>query len=346
MKILIVTDAWQPQVNGVVRTLEATARELAAAGHACAYLTPESFVTLPCPGYSDIRLSLLPYRRVAQRIAAEAPDAIHLATEGPLGQAARRYCRRHRLPFTTAYHTRFPQYLNAMFGVPERWTYGFLRNFHGAASRVLSPTVEVDRELAQIGLTNVARWTRGVDLDVFYPRPRNSPYLADLPRPCFLYVGRVSVEKNIEAFLELDLPGGKIVAGIGPALDRLRRRHPEAHFIGVLDRDALAHLYSSADVFVFPSRTDTFGLVLLEALACGTPVAAYPVQGPLDVVGDCPAASLHEDLRRAALRALRLDRSVCRAHAERYSWRAATEQFLALQPRIDWTPAAGALRTA
>lgn len=334
MKILMVTDAWQPQVNGVVRTIEATARELHDAGHACAYVTPLDFVTLPCPGYSEIRLSLLPFRTVARRIEAEAPDAIHIATEGPLGQAARRYCLRHSLPFTTAYHTRFPQYLRAMYGVPERWTYGFLRRFHGAATRVLSPTPEMDRDLARMGITRVARWSRGVDLEVFVPQAADSPYTADLPGPKFLYVGRVSVEKNIEAFLSLDLPGAKIVAGVGPDLERLRRRYSEVRFVGVLDRPALARLYSSVDVFVFASRTDTFGLVMLEALACGTPVAAFPVAGPLDVVGGSPAASLNEDLRRAALRALRIDRAVCRAHAERFSWRAATEQFIALQERV------------
>jgi glycosyltransferase involved in cell wall biosynthesis len=334
MKILIVTDAWQPQVNGVVRTIEATARELQAAGHACAYVTPLEFVTLPCPGYTEIRLSLLPYRKVARRLEAEAPDAIHIATEGPLGQAARRYCLRRGLPFTTAYHTRFPQYLRAMYGVPERWTYGFLRRFHGAATRVLSPTPEMDRDLAHIGIERIARWTRGVDLDVFAPQPADSPHAADLPGPKFLYVGRVSVEKNIEAFLALDLPGSKIVAGVGPDLARLRRRYPEVRFVGLLDRPVLARLYASVDVFVFASRTDTFGLVLLEALACGTPVAAYPVAGPLDVVGGSSAACLNQDLRRAALRALRIDRAACRAHAERFSWRAATEQFVASQERI------------
>jgi glycosyltransferase involved in cell wall biosynthesis len=346
VKILIVTDAWHPQVNGVVRTIEATARELVADGHVCTYITPQSFYTLPCPGYSEIRLSLLPYRRVAQIIAAEAPDAIHLATEGPLGQAARRYCLRHGLPFTTAYHTRFPQYLRAMYGVPERWTYGFLRRFHGAAARVLSPTGEMDRDLAAIGIERIARWTRGVDLATFSPQAGEAPAVADLPRPRFLYVGRVSVEKNIGAFLALDLPGSKIVAGVGPELERLRRLHPEVRFVGLLERPALAQLYSSVDAFVFPSRTDTFGLVLLEALACGTPVAAYPVAGPLDVVGGSPAACLNEDLRRATLRALRIDRALCRAHAERYSWRAATEQFVALQERIERGSAVRAIAQA
>jgi glycosyltransferase involved in cell wall biosynthesis len=334
MKLLTVTDAWHPQVNGVVRTIEATNHELQRAGHEIALITPQSFITLPCPGYREIRLSLLPGRRVAAAIDAlrrESPAlAIHIATEGPLGQAARRYCVRHRLPFTTAYHTRFPQYLNAMFGVPERWVYGFLRRFHGAATHALSPTPEVDRELAAIGLGNVRRWTRGVDLDVFVPGD-DAPLLRSHARPRFLYVGRVSVEKNIEAFLTLDLPGTKIVAGVGPALPMLKKRFPDVLFVGVLSREDLARLYSGVDVFVFPSRTDTFGLVMLEALACGTPVAAYPVQGPLDVVGGADVAVLDEDLRKAALLALKVDRSRCRAWAERFSWRAATEQFIAAQ---------------
>jgi glycosyltransferase involved in cell wall biosynthesis len=334
MKFLTVTDAWHPQVNGVVRTIEATHHELAQAGHQYALVTPQTFLTVPCPGYPEIRLSLLPYAQMARAIDREAPDAIHIATEGPLGQAARRHCIRLGLPFTTAYHTRFPQYLKAMFGVPETWVYGFLRRFHGAAARVLSPTPEVDRELAQIGLTNVARWTRGVDLDVFHPREGLSPHAEGLATPRFLYVGRVSVEKNIEAFLALDLPGSKIVAGVGPALPALRRRYPEVRFVGVLSREQLARLYSCVDAFVFPSRTDTFGLVMLEALACGTPVAAFPVQGPLDVVGGSDVAVLDEDLRKAALHALRIDRARCRAHAQRHSWRAATEQFIAMQVRI------------
>lgn len=341
MKILTVTDAWHPQVNGVVRTIEATNHELQRAGHEAALITPQSFVTLPCPGYREIRLSLLPYRAVAaaiERHRRESPGlAIHLATEGPLGQAARRYCLRHRLPFTTAYHTRFPQYLKAMFGIPEHWVYGFLRRFHGAATHALSPTVEVDQELARVGLTNVRRWTRGVDLDVFIPRAE-SPLLAAARRPRFLYVGRVSVEKNIEAFLTLDLPGTKIVAGVGPALETLKRRFPEVQFVGVLSREELAALYSTVDVFVFPSRTDTFGLVMLEALACGTPVAAFPVQGPIDVVGGSDAAVLDEDLRKAALHALKIDRTRCRVWAERFSWRAATEQFIAAQTPIAAAP--------
>jgi glycosyltransferase involved in cell wall biosynthesis len=271
-------------------------------------------------------------------LETEPAIAIHAATEGPLGHAARRYCRSRGLPFTTAYHTRFPQYLQAMFGVPERWTYGFLRRFHGEASVVMAPTRTVESELRENGLDNLGRWTRGVDLDVFYPR--TNPLFTELPRPLFLYVGRVSVEKNIEAFLKLDLPGTKLVAGVGPALDMLKRRFPEAHFVGVLGFDELARLYSSADVFVFPSLTDTFGLVMLEALACGTPVAAFPVQGPVDVVGGSGIAVLDSDLQKAALLAQRIDREACRSYAERHSWRAATQQFLKLQQPISKVPAA------
>jgi len=334
LKILTVTDAWQPQVNGVVRTIEATNRELVRLGHDVALVTPLDFRTVACPGYREIRLSLLPGARVAQMLDEAQPDALHIATEGPLGQAARRFCVRHRVPFTTAYHTRFPQYLKAMYGVPESWVYRFIRWFHGAATRVLAPTDLVESELHGCGLRNTARWTRGVDIEAFVPTMPDSPHVGGLAGPRFLYVGRVSVEKNIEAFLQLDLPGAKIVAGVGPALDTLKRRHPEVRFVGVLPRTELARLYASADVFVFPSRTDTFGLVMLEALACGLPVAAFPVQGPLDVVGGSDVAVLDEDLRAAALRALEIPRDRCRAYAERRSWRGATQQFVEMQAPI------------
>jgi glycosyltransferase involved in cell wall biosynthesis len=341
MRIITVTDAWHPQVNGVVRTIEATQRELALAGHSVEVITPQGFASVPCPGYREIRLSLAPgigvRRQLDRLLAGPGEAAVHIATEGPLGHAARGYCVARGIPFTTAYHTRFPQYLKAMFGVPERWTYAFVRRFHGAASKVLAPTPTVERELRDHGLANVALWTRGVDTEAFRPiEPRPQA----LPRPVFLYVGRVSVEKNIQAFLELDLPGTKIVAGIGPALATLRRRFPEVNFVGVLGPEPLARLYSSADVFVFASRTDTFGLVMLEALACGTPVAAYPVQGPIDVVGGSDVAVLDEDLRKAALHALRIDRAACRAFAERHAWRVATAQFAALQVPVRGAPAA------
>ncbi len=351
MKIVTVTDAWHPQVNGVVRTIEATNRELERGGHRTVVISPLQFVTLPCPGYADIRLSLLPYRKLARLLKRALDDtdevAVHIATEGPLGAAARRWCRRHGVPFSTAYHTRFPQYLKAMFGVPEAWTYRFLRRFHGAARVVMTPTATVEEELAAQRIGRIARWTRGVDTELFRPL---EPLALGLPTPVFLYVGRVSVEKNIEAFLRLDLPGSKAVAGVGPALDLLKRRFPEVRFVGVLTQPELARLYSACDVFVFPSRTDTFGLVLLEALACGTPVAAYPVQGPLDVIGRAPVGVLDEDLQRAALAALKIDRQRCRDFAQTHSWAACTEQFLSLQwpaPRAPATaPAVAALPAA
>ncbi|CAN7253699.1 glycosyltransferase family 1 protein [Cupriavidus necator] len=326
MKILIVTDAWEPQVNGVVRTLKSTRRELEAMGHTVDMITPLEFRTVPCPTYPEIRLSLFPAARVQRRIEAFAPDALHIATEGPLGLAARRHAIRRRLPFTTAYHTRFPEYVQARFGIPLAWTYRFLRWFHGPARAVMAPTPVVLDDLRHYGITNAVLWTRGVDLDVF---TLQRPNVLNTAHPIFLYVGRVAVEKNVEAFLALDLPGSKWVVGDGPALSGLRARYPGANYLGVLSQPELARVYASADVFVFPSRTDTFGLVLLEALASGLPVAAYPVTGPIDVLGDSPAGVMHEDLREACLEALRIDRATARAHAERFSWRAASEQFLA-----------------
>ncbi|HTT06625.1 MAG TPA: glycosyltransferase family 1 protein [Steroidobacteraceae bacterium] len=345
MKIMITTDAWKPQVNGVVRTLEATARELQAMGHTVDFLTPLEFATVPCPTYPDIRLSLFPGRRAMQRLSEFDPDALHIATEGPLGLAARRFALKRALRFTTAYHTRFPEYVRARTGLPLGCTYAFLRWFHGPAAAVMAPTPVVKRDLESHGLKNVAMWSRGVDLDTFRPLPGGR--LKGVA-PIFLYVGRVAVEKNIEAFLELDLPGSKWVAGVGPALKGIQARHPEVHYLGVLDPHALAEVYASADVFVFPSKTDTFGLVLLEAMACGVPVAAYPVTGPLDVIGDCRTAGvMHEDLRTACLEALKLRREDAAAHARRFSWRAATEQFVAhLHPRSQGAKLPGPLANA
>jgi glycosyltransferase involved in cell wall biosynthesis len=331
MRIALVTDAWEPQVNGVVRTLKHTVRELGAMGHTVELVTPLEFQTLPCPTYPDIRLSLFPYGRVRRRLAEFDPDAIHLSTEGPLGLAARRYAIATGTPFTTAYHTRFPEYVHARVRVPLSWTYRFLRWFHGPSRGVMAPTAVVKKDLETYGFKNVVLWSRGVDLDIF--KPMNVNRLRTEP-PIFLYVGRVAVEKNIEAFLALDLPGSKWVAGAGPALSGIRARYPGVNFLGILDEHSLAEVYASADVFVFPSRTDTFGLVLLEAMACGLPVAAYPVTGPLDVIGDSRAGAMHEDLRTACLAALELKREDAAAHARKFSWRAATEQFLAhLHPR-------------
>ena len=335
MKILIVTDAWEPQVNGVVRTLKSTRRELEKMGHDVDLLTPLEFRTVPCPTYPEIRLSMFPRHRVDRRIADAKPDAIHIATEGPLGIAARACAIKRGLPFTTAYHTRFPEYVRARVGVPLSITYRFLRWFHGRAQAILVPTrvVKADLEAAGFAPGRVVLWSRGVELDVFKAGPRAAH---DLHPPIFLYVGRVAVEKNIEAFLKLDLPGSKWVAGKGPLLARLRHEYPDVRFTGVLDQAQLAEVYNAANVFVFPSRTDTFGLVLLEALACGCPVAAYPVTGPIDVIGDSPAGALDEDLRAACIKALSIDRAVARAHAERYSWEACTRQFLAhLHPIAD-----------
>lgn len=329
---MIVTDAWKPQVNGVVRTLQTTARELQAMGHTVDFLTPLEFSTLPCPTYPDIRLSLFPGRKVSRRLSAFGPDALHIATEGPLGMAARRFACKRGLPFTTAYHTRFPEYVRARAGVPLAWTYAFLRWFHGPSESVMAPTEVVKRDLESYGFRNVVKWSRGVDLDIF--KPQHSDRLKSDP-PIFLYVGRVAVEKNIEAFLELDLPGSKWVAGEGPALKGIQARYPSVNYLGVLDQRELAQVYASANVFVFPSKTDTFGLVLLEAMACGLPVAAYPVTGPLDVIGDSKTAGvMHEDLRTACLEALKLRRDDAVAHARKFSWRAATEQFVThLHPR-------------
>jgi glycosyltransferase involved in cell wall biosynthesis len=336
MKIMIVTDAWKPQVNGVVRTLQTTARELQAMGHTVDFLTPLEFSTLPCPTYPDIRLSLFPGGKVKRRLLDFDPDALHIATEGPLGLSARRFALKRGLPFTTAYHTRFPEYVHARTGMPLTWTYAFLRWFHKPSQSVMAPTAVVKRDLESYGFRNVVTWSRGVDLEIF--KPQHSDRLKSDP-PIFLSVGRVAVEKNLEAFLELDLPGSKWVAGVGPALKDFQARYPNVNYLGVLDQYELAQVYASADVFVFPSKTDTFGLVLLEAMACGLPVAAYPVTGPLDVIGDSKTAGvMHEDLRTACLEALRLRREDAAAHARRFSWRAATEQFLAnLHPRASST---------
>jgi glycosyltransferase involved in cell wall biosynthesis len=325
MKILIVTDAWEPQVNGVVRTLKSTRRELELMGHTVEMLTPLSFKTVPCPTYPDIRLSLFPGQKTRQIIRDFNPDAIHIATEGPLGLTARAYAKTHGLNFTTAYHTRFPEYVKARTGIPLSWTYTFLRWFHRPSKAVMAPTRVVIEDLEKYQFQNVVLWERGVDLEVFKCQRLNK---LDTAPPIFLYVGRVAVEKNLEAFLQLDLPGSKWVAGAGPDLERLKKDYPEVNYLGVLNQAELAEVYASSDVFVFPSKTDTFGLVLLEAMACGCPVAAYPVTGPLDVVGDSDAGVLHHDLQQAALEALNIPRTKARIHAEKFSWARATEQFV------------------
>ncbi|MCR6629304.1 MAG: glycosyltransferase family 1 protein [Magnetospirillum sp.] len=331
MRILVVSDAWFPQINGVVRTLDTLRSELEKSGHEVVLITPDRFRSIPCPTYPEIRLALKPGRRLARMIEAAQPCAIHIATEGPLGWAARRYCLRRRVPFTTAYHTKFPEYIQARFRVPLPVSYAVMRRFHGKSARVMVATQGIEDELVRRGFDNIGRWSRGVDTELFHPRPElkgDAGPFAGLPHPVFLYVGRVAVEKNIQAFLDLDLPGSKVVVGDGPLLDELRRRHPEATFTGAKFGEDLAVHYAAADVFVFPSRTDTFGLVLLEALASGLPVAAYPVPGPLDVIGDAPAGVLSEDLGAAARAALAIPAEVARAHALSFSWAACTRQFL------------------
>lgn len=324
--VLIVTDAWAPQVNGVVRTMAQTRDHLEHLGYRVVMLTPDRFRTLPLPTYREIRLSLASTSQVARALDEAAPDAIHLATEGPLGWAARRVCLKRGLPFTTSFHTRFPEYIQVRLGVPLSWTYPIFRRFHAPAARVMAATHSLKTELESQGFHDVVLWSRGVDLDTFQPGARD---FLGTERPIFLSVGRVAVEKNVEAFLALDLPGSKWVVGDGPQLDELKRRFPDTHFPGMKTHAELAPYYAAADVFVFPSRTDTFGLVILEALACGLPVAAYPVTGPKDVVDDSGVGVLDEDLGQACLRALSISRTACRAYAQGFSWEACARQFLA-----------------
>ena len=315
-------------MNGVVRTLSTVAGELRAMGHVVEVIGPDRFRTLPCPTYPDIRLSLLPRRTLTRMVEAFRPDALHISTEGPLGIAARALAIRRGWPFTTAFHTRFPEYLHARTRVPTGLAYAWLRRFHSAGAGLMVATESLRQELAGRGFRNIKSWSRGVDLELFQPEPRE---VWDLPRPVFAYIGRVAVEKNIGAFLGLDLPGSKVVVGDGPARAALQRRFPGVFFAGMRHGASLASAFAGADVFVFPSITDTFGLVLLESLACGTPVAAFPVTGPRDVLADGgPGVGATDvDLRAAALRALETgDRAACRRHADRFSWRACAESFV------------------
>jgi len=331
MKILLVTDAWAPQVNGVVRTLVSTIDELRRLGHQIDVISPEGRPSIPCPTYPEIPLSLFSGRYVAERIRASGADVVHIATEGPLGLAARRHCLQQGIGFTTAYHTAFPEYVAARTGFGTDAIYRFMRWFHAPAAGVMVATDSLQRQLAARGFTKMRPWSRGVDANLF--KPSDKSFLAG-PRPIHLYAGRVVVDKNIEAFLKLDLPGSKYVVGGGPQLAKLRRKYPDARYTGYASDAELAACYAAADVFVFPSRTDTFGLVLLEALAAGIPVAAYPVTGPLEVIGDFGVGCLDEDLGRAITGALKMDPAACRAHALRYTWADATQQFLShLQPQ-------------
>jgi glycosyltransferase involved in cell wall biosynthesis len=325
MKVLVATDAWRPQVNGVVRTLGSLARAAAKLGVEIDFLTPEGFWTFPVPTYPGLRLALPRRKRVADRIEAARPDAIHLATEGPIGHAVRAYCIRQGRPFTTSYTTRFPEYISARSPIPQQWIYNALRRFHGAAAVTMVATPSLMSELSQRGFANLGMWTRGVDVELF--RPDRAIDL-DFPRPIFMSVGRVAVEKNLPAFLALDLPGTKVVIGAGPQEAELKRRFPAAKFLGQLDNGILAAHLAAADVFVFPSLTDTFGVVQLEALASGVPIAAYPVTGPRDVIGDNPIGVLNEDLRTACMQALWISRESCREFALRYSWENSARQFI------------------
>jgi glycosyltransferase involved in cell wall biosynthesis len=324
MRILVATDAWHPQVNGVVRTLAMTASAAKALGFDVSFLTPQSFRTFAMPSYPDLRVALPGAAKVARLIAEARPDNIHIATEGPIGLAVRRYCRNRALPFTTSFHTRFPEYISARLPIPESWIWSVLRWFHGPSQAVLAATPALAGELRGRGFRNVVLWPRGVDAQLFRPRAVD----IGLPRPLFLSVGRVAVEKNLEAFLELDLPGTKVVVGDGPARLALQRNYPRAVFLGALHGEPLAEAYAAADVFVFPSKTDTFGLVLLEALASGVPVAAFPVTGPRDVIGAANVGVLSEDLQSACLAALKLSPQDCLQFAASQTWEASARAFV------------------
>ena len=348
-RLLIATDAWHPQVNGVVRSLEQMIQAAPAHGVAPVLLTPNDFSSMPLPGYPEIRLSLATPSHVAGRLTALAPTHVHIATEGPIGHAVRRACRARGQTFTTSYHTRFPEYLAARAPVPEAWSYAWLRRFHAAAGGTMVSTPSLRRELEGRGFERLMDWTRGVDTELF--RPRDGDALKGLPRPIFLFVGRLAIEKNLSAFLSLDLPGTKVLVGDGPDRARLQALDPAARFLGALTGEALARTYAAADVFVFPSLTDTFGIVLLEALACGLPIAAFPTTGPLDVLGGTGAGILDRDLRAACLAALAVPRARCREVALRYGWAESARQFYgniaaahaAAPPRRRWMRGAAPL---
>lgn len=342
MKIMLITDAWDPQVNGVVRTMKRVIAETEAQGHIWEIVSPaDGFPTIPLPTYSEIKLALFARRKIEERFHEFEPDAVHIVTEGTLGMAGRSMCIRLKHPFSTAYHTRFPEYVSARMPVPVSWGYRFVRWFHKYSGRVMVPTPSMVEELNARGFKNTVAWTRGVDTAQFHPSRRiedgaeGDPF-AGLARPIFINVGRVAVEKNIETFLKLDLPGSKVVVGDGPQLEELKKAYPEAHFTGAKFGDDLAAHFACADVFVFPSLTDTFGLVVLEAMASGTPVAAFDATGPRDVIPGSGAGLIAKDmdsLAEAALGCLALDRARCREYAETYSWRACADAFIEnLQP--------------
>ena len=327
MRIAIVTDAWAPQVNGVVRTLKSVRDVLERQGHIVRVISPDLFYSLPCPTYPEIRLAMVRTATVGQLIEDFAPDAVHLATEGPVCVAARRWCLRQGYPFTTAYHTQFPDYVSARSGVPAEWIWRYIRWFHAPARTVLASTPSIRRTLGEHGLGRVSHWGRGVDLTRFHPGVVRHPEMAGLAGPVQLYVGRVAVEKNLEAFLRTSRPGTKVVVGDGPARAQLEAAYPDVCFMGARFGDELAQCYRAADVFVFPSRTDTFGLVMIEALACGTPVAAYPVTGPIDVLTE-QVGAMDEDLDTAIALALTRDRAACAVYGRGFTWEASAAQFL------------------
>jgi glycosyltransferase involved in cell wall biosynthesis len=347
MKILVATDAWHPQVNGVVRTLTSLARSASVLDADINFLTPDGFPSMALPTYPGLRIALPNRREIARRIEQAAPDAIHIATEGPVGWAVRAYCRRRNLSFTTSYTTRFPEYVEVRTRIPASIGYAVLRHFHAASSMIMVATDSLRQELGARGFRKLGFWTRGVDTELFNP---NNPARLDLPRPIFMTMGRVAVEKNLEAFLSLDLPGTKVVVGDGPQKTQLAQKYPDTVFLGEKKgADLTAHL-AAADVFVFPSLTDTFGVVQLEALACGTPVAAFPVTGPKDVIADHPIGALDTDLRSACLRALTMSREACRNFALERSWENSARQFIgnltALQPSRSLRPARRAPATS
>ena len=329
MRIAIVSDAWRPQINGVVTTLGKTVESATALGHEVELISAEGMWSIPCPSYPEIRLALRPGPRVRERLQRFAPEALHIATEGPLGLAARSYATRRAVPFTTSYHTQFPDYARQRWGIPASIGYAYLRYFHGPAVRTLVGTETVRANLQARGFGHLVLWSRGVDTSLFRPDPAaRSEAEARWPRPIMVYAGRVAMEKNLDAFLAADLPGTKLIVGDGPALEGLRQRYPSAVFLGYRFGERLSRALAGADVFVFPSRTDTFGIVMLEAMACGLPVAAYPVQGPLDVVRQGVTGVLDEDLSQAIRGALQLDPEQCRAHAQLHTWERCTRQFL------------------
>ncbi len=335
MKLTLISDAWRPQINGVVTTLENIVNQLKEQGHEILLLTPDRFPTLPCPTYPSIRLAMVSQRKVAQLIDGFAPQHIHIATEGPLGLAARNYCATRKLAHTTSLHTLFPEYINLRCGIPVNYGYAYLRWFHSKASRVLVTTESIRNHLQGYGMNNLRVWSRGVDLDRYHP---DKKMLIDVPGPISMYVGRVAVEKNLDAFLQLDTPGTKFVIGDGPTLGTLKTAYPDVHFVGFKTGDELAGYLATADVFVFPSRTDTYGVVMLEALASGVPVAAFPVPGPKDVITDPLVGCLDENLQTAVNTALTLNSDICRQFARRFSWQNCASQFKHALVPIKTTP--------